>query len=89
MDDRRFDAFARRLASASNRRQVLRGLLGFGGAMAATSARSSRGGSAPGADTEASLLPRRANLDWQRLHLPGRQSEVRAGVLRSRGLRML
>ncbi len=37
MDDRRFDAFARRLASASNRRQVLRGLLGFGSAMAATS----------------------------------------------------
>lgn len=37
MDDRRFDAFARSLASASNRRQLLRGLLGFGGVAAAVS----------------------------------------------------
>lgn len=37
MDDRRFDAIARWLASASNRRQVLRGLMGLGGVAAATS----------------------------------------------------
>lgn len=43
MDDRRFDALARSLASASNRRQVLKGLLGLGGVTAA-------GAIAPGAD---------------------------------------
>ena len=36
MDDRRFDALVRGLA-ASNRRQILKGLLGIGGAVAATS----------------------------------------------------
>lgn len=37
MDDRRFDALVRKLASASNRRQVLKGFLGLGGAAVATS----------------------------------------------------
>ncbi len=37
MDERRFDAIARKLALASNRRRVLRGLLGIGGIAAATS----------------------------------------------------
>jgi hypothetical protein len=36
MDDRRFDALARSLASGSNRRQLLKGLLGIGGAVAAS-----------------------------------------------------
>jgi len=31
MDDRRFDAFAKSLASGTNRRKLLKGLLGFGG----------------------------------------------------------
>ncbi len=37
MDDRRFDALVRGLAVARNRRQMLKGLLGIGGAVAATS----------------------------------------------------
>jgi hypothetical protein len=37
MDDRRFDAMVRSLATGGNRRQVLKGLLGFGGAVAAGS----------------------------------------------------
>jgi hypothetical protein len=37
MDVRRFDALARALGSAGNRRQVLKGLLGIGGLTAATS----------------------------------------------------
>ncbi len=37
MDDRRFDALARRLGSANTRRQVLGGLLGIGSATVATS----------------------------------------------------
>jgi hypothetical protein len=38
MDDRRFDALARSLATGQSRRQVLKGLLGFGGAAIATAA---------------------------------------------------
>lgn len=38
MDDRRFDAMVRSLASGGSRRQVLKGLLGLGGAVAAGSA---------------------------------------------------
>lgn len=37
MDDRRFDAMVRSLAAGGNRRQVLKGLLGLGGAVAAGS----------------------------------------------------
>ena len=47
MDNRRFDALARGLAMASNRRQVLKGLLGIGGAITATSIESAQAARRP------------------------------------------
>lgn len=52
MDDRRFDALARQLASSGNRRQLLKGMLGLGGVVVAGAAVTSTE-----ADTEAARRP--------------------------------
>jgi hypothetical protein len=69
MEDRSFDALTRSLALGSNRRQILKRLLGLGGAALAGTAIH---------DAEAALRPTPL---WKRLLLPSRDRQMRTGLL--------